>query len=258
MNGLYGKTHFELEEFIDLTRFDQIQLDIWKGIAIAKPLVRNGYLIHNRAFDLADMSYELDFVPLMLAYEEYVKLPDTDPIKITGEEINNKHGYNALATFIKYAFGAHDLYSHFSFWDYYPGWRSDTNQRQLNEAVEYFPSLIDWINGLVDQDVFSNIGRAYLIALDANGYSFEHKDPPLDPDVDSNIFPEFIHVRFNTDRPFYVYDSVLKEKHYIKTRVGWWNDRDIHGGDVINKPSYAVRIDGIFSNNFKRKIGIVE
>ena len=68
--------------------------------------------------------------------------------------------------------------------------------------------------------------------------------------------PEFIHVRPTVDRPFYVYDTEQKKKHYIESRVGWWNDKDLHGGEVSPKPSYALRIDGIFTDEFRKKIGI--
>lgn len=254
MQGLYGRTHFELEDFIDMKSFDNLQIDIWKGIAAAKPKTRQGYLPPFLIYKEDEMSYTMTFKPLMKAYQEYKDLPVTDPVKMAGEEINNKHGYNALATYIKYAFGAHDLYCHYPFWDHYEGWRSNINHRRLTDIAEYFPSLIQWIDNLVIDGVFANIGRAYLVTLDSNGYSFEHRDPPLDPDVSKDIVPEFIHIRPSLDRPFYVYDPDTKEKHYINSRVGWWNDRDVHGGDVTLVPSYALRIDGIFTDKFRNTI----
>lgn len=254
MNGLYSKTHLELEEFVDMKMFDEIQLEILKGIAIAKPDADHGYLLPFAIYDPNELSYHLSFKPLMTAYQEYMKLPDTDPIKITGNEISNQHGYNALSTFIKYSYEAHDLYSHYLFWDYYQGWRDASSNRELTKIAEHFPSLIQWIENLVSDGIFDKIGRAYLIAIDSNGYSFEHRDPPHDPDSPLATFPEFIHVRPNLKRPFYVYDPDTKTKHYIKTRVGWWNDTDVHGGDVTLSPSYAVRIDGVFTDAFRNKI----
>lgn len=256
MNNVHGRTHFELEQFIDLTKFDAIQLDIIKGIATAKPLSQHGYLPPFLIYDPAELSEELRVEPLMKSYQTYRALSDSDLIKRTGEEIKQQHGYNALTTFLKYIYGAHDLYSHYLFWDHFKGWRSNVNHRELTPITEHFSTLIQWIDSLVTDNIFSNIGRAYLIAIESNGYSFEHRDPPLDPDVDASVFPEFIHIRPSIDRPFYVYDSESKQKHYINSRIGWWNDRDIHGGEPAGAPSYAVRIDGIFSDNFRKRIGL--
>lgn len=253
MKGIYGRSHFELEQFIDMSMFDNIQLDIWKGIATAYPLAAHGYLADNMPFTSEDLSGELKFKILMQAYPEYLTLPDTNPIKIAGNEIESKHGYNALSKFLKYAYSAHDLLAHYSLWDYYPGWSTSTDKKLTNIAF-HFTTLIQWIDTLVQTGIFLNIGRAYLITIDSNGHSFEHRDPPLDPDNTTSSPPEFIHFRPNVSRPFYVYDPVTKQKHYIATRAGWWNDSDTHGGEVIMEPSYAVRVDGIFTDTFRNQI----
>lgn len=255
--GLYGKTHFELEQYIDLKTFDEIQMDVWKGIATAKSIVNNGYLIENPVYDKKDLSDTHSYKPLMTAYQEYLSLPDNDPLKVQAQEIEKDFGYNALATFLKYAYGAHDHGSHYLFWDHSPGWRSNDIKRNLTETTKHFPSLMNWIDGLITKGVFSKIGRAYIIAIDSNGYSCEHRDPPLDPDLDETVSPEFIHIRPNLKRSFYVYDPETKEKHYIKSRISWWNDKDMHGGDVCIEPTYAIRLDGIFTDEFKRQLKIL-
>lgn len=256
MQGLYGQTHFEFENHIDMAAFDAIQLDILKGIATAKPLSQHGYLPSYLIYDPSDLSSELTVEPLMKSYQIYKDLPENNPIKEIGSKIKEDYGHNGLTTFLKYVYGSHDLYYHYLFWDYYKGWSSKPKEKKSTPIAAHFPKLMEWLEQLVDDAVFFNIGRVYLIAIESNGHSFEHKDPPLDPDADPNISPEFIHIRPTTERPFYVYDTELKEKHYIKSRIGWWNDRDIHGGEVSGKPSYAIRIDGIFTDEFRKKIGI--
>jgi hypothetical protein len=66
--------------------------------------------------------------------------------------------------------------------------------------------------------------------------------------------PEFIHIKTDLDRPFYLIDPLSKEKTYITTRAAWWNERDWHGGEPILKPTYTFRVDGTFTNEFKEKI----
>ena len=253
MNRLYGRTHFELEEFINLENFDKIQIDIFKGIAQAKIEAPHGYTPSPLPFNISDLSFQ--FKSLMIVYQDYLKLSETDPIRVAGDELESKHGHTAFTTFLKYVYGAHDLTSHYSFWDYYPEWQTNPEKRTLSNIANHFPSLISYIDSLITDGIFSSIGRAYLIAVDSNGYSHEHRDPPADFNYAS--FPEFIHIRPNLKRPFYVYDPYSSQRHYINSRVGWWNDSDIHGGEVTMEPSYAIRIDGIFTNSFRDRIGIL-
>jgi len=206
MLGVYNRTHFELDEFVDLKSFDAIQVSIWKGIATAKSLANHGYLVSTSLFDKSDLSYEKPFISLIEAYREYLKLDDSDPIKVAGVEITKLYGNNELATFLKYAYKAHDLGSHYLLWDHFSNWRH------------------------------------------------EHRDPVLDPDLDKDASPEFIHIRPNLKRPFYVYNPETKQKHYINSRVCWWNDKDLHGGDATIEPSYAVRLDGVFTDEFRTKL----
>jgi len=257
MIGLYGKTHFELDEFIDLTEFDNIQLDIFRGIAIAKSLADHGYLISMKMYNDEDLSSTLSVLPLMDAYRDFLSLPENNDVKIIGDKIYREHGYNALATFLKYTYKAHDLCSHYLFWDYHPNWRLNKHNRQLTKLSEHFSPLINYIDSLIRKEIFINIGRAYLISFDSKGHSFEHRDPHLDPDVSEDVFPEFIHIRPNTKRPFYIFDHEKNKKHYVMSRIGWWNDRDIHGGEAISEPTYAIRIDGIFTDKFKKQLCIL-
>jgi hypothetical protein len=109
------------------------------------------------------------------------------------------------------------------------------------------------VENLVTLNVFSHIGRVAFFVQEAGGISFEHKDPSVDPEH-PDILSEFIHIRINLKRPFYVRDNETLEKHYINTCVGYWNDQDWHGGDSILEPSYAFRVDGVFTDEFRKYI----
>ena len=250
MIGVHGQTHFELEDLIDLTTFDNIQIDILKSMALAKPMAVPAQL--NNPITDENRSYIFDTVkPVFVAYEEFCELPNDSILKQTGLELQDQDEH-AFVEFIKHAFGAHDQYTLYNLVDSGPGWRADPTLCQSTQVALKFPILMKWMESLVSAEVFTHIGRAYLISLGTFGISFEHRDNMADPL--STAASEFIHIRANTNRPFYVYNPITKEKHYIKSRVGWWNDQDVHGGDSIPAPSYAVRIDGVFTDKFKRKI----
>ena len=101
------------------------------------------------------------------------------------------------------------------------------------------------------------------MALDAGGIPWEHYDPEnpvtelFDPnDQHFSEITEFIHIKTDCDRPFYVIDPKSNEKVYVNTRVAWWDERDWHGGEPINRPTYTIKINGRFTDEFKKLIDI--
>jgi hypothetical protein len=68
--------------------------------------------------------------------------------------------------------------------------------------------------------------------------------------------PEFIHVKTDTDRPFYILNPETGERTFMNTRVAYWNESDWHGGIPIQRPTYTLRINGRFSKEFKERIGM--
>lgn len=248
IKGIFGRDYIDLSSLIDLNSFDKLHPEICRGFAIAKDLASIGSVDVPDGFMNLD-EYRGQFKPLHKAYEEFLKLPDTDPIKINGKDFQD----NDLATYLKWAMEGYDLYTFYVLYDFEEGWRTDSSIRGRQGVADHFPGVINWIDSLVKDGVFSHIGRATFFVQEAGGISFEHRDPSVDPEF-PDIPSEFIHVRPSLDRPFYVKDSETSKKIYIDTRAGYWNDQDWHGGDTVLKPTYSLRIDGKFTETFKEKL----
>lgn len=245
--GIYGKPYIDLSSFINVSEFDKLHPAICRSFAIARHHAALGSLDVPDGFMNLSI-YDNQFKPLYKAYEEFLKLSETDPLKIYGLPLQN----NDLSIYLKYALGGYDLYSFYVLYDFNNGWRDDHESRGKQPCANYFPEVIDWIDSLVKQNIFSHIGRASFFAQESGGISFEHRDPSIDPEY-PEMTSEFIHFRPTLDRPFYVRGSD-GNKVYIDSRAAYWNDQDWHGGDVIQKPTYSLRIDGLFAEEFKNKI----
>jgi hypothetical protein len=63
-------------------------------------------------------------------------------------------------------------------------------------------------------------------------------------------------LRYSTKRGFYIWDPEAKNKTYINANAAFWNDQDWHGGDVSNEQEYGLRIDCVFTDKFRKQIGI--
>jgi len=248
IKGINRKPYIDLSKFIDLKSFRDLHPEICRGIALGTKDAAQG------SIDVPDDFMNLEvygnsFKPLHKSYEEFLNLSDTDPIKINGIDFKD----NDLSTYLKFSLGAYDLYSFHVLIDFENGWRGSNQIIGEQNSSKYFPGVMSWIKSLVSNNIFSHVGRATFFIQEAGGISFEHRDPSVDPEF-PDIVSEFIHIRPNLNRPFYIRDKETLEKYYIDTEIAYWNDQDYHGGDPVLMPTYAFRVDGKFTEEFKKKI----
>lgn len=248
IKGIKENPYIDLSSLIDHSSFLKIHPEICRSFALASKFSAIGNLNVPEGFMNLKV-YQDTFIPLHKSYETFLKLQDSHPIKINAQGLNDAD----LATYLKYALNGYDLYSYHFLIDFKEGWRTKDPLYGITPVAEYFPEVVNWVQKLVDLKVFTNIGRAAFFIQEAGGISFEHKDPSVDPEH-PEILSEFIHIRPNLNRPFYVRDNDTLEKHYINTCIAYWNDQDYHGGDSVMEPSYAFRIDGVFTDEFRKLI----
>ena len=246
--GIKGIPYVDLSTLIDHRSFTKLHPDICKGFALGRDDAAIGSLDVPDGFMNLEV-YNDSFVPLHKAYNTYLNLPENHPIKTHGQGLSDAD----LATYLKFALKGYDLYSFHFLIDFKSDWRTSEPLHGITHSAKHFPSVIQWVESLIELKIFSHIGRAAFFVQEAGGISFEHKDPSVDPEFPDKL-SEFIHIRPNLNRPFYVRDKDTKEKVYINTCVGYWNDQDWHGGDPILEPSYSFRVDGVFTDEFRKKI----
>ena len=247
--------------YINMETFDKLQPEIISGFAQAREFAKEGtWMAPGFTFD--DMSYRINWKPIYQALEEFKRLPDSDPIKQAGlklmpTDFNNYKQRNKFTRFLKMAMGAYDPYIYYFLWEE-GSWDDRTAQRKLTEEATYFPNVVKWVEGMIDDRIFEHIGRVIFFHCEHDGIPFEHRD--LDAKNGVNVVKphrnEFIHVRPNTKKAFYLWDPESKDKTYLNTRAAWWNDQDWHGGERIMEQSYGLRIDGKFTEQFRQELDI--
>lgn len=248
LKGILGKPWIDLSDLADFSGFSNIHPHICRSFALASHLVPHGMLYAPEDY-LNLKVYNNQFKMLFECLHEFKNLPDDHPVKINGINLSD----NDLVMYLKFASGGYDLYSFYVLCDFEEGWRTNSEMITKKSLADYFPEVVAWINSLIDQKVFSHIGRATFFVQDSGGMSFEHFDECIDPEY-PELTSEFVHIRQTLDRPFYVRDRETLEKTYINSKVSYWNDQDFHGGDPVSTPTYSFRIDGVFTNEFRNKI----
>lgn len=241
IKGINGRPYIDVSEDVDISKFKSLHAEICRGFVLAKDHVQLGMLYaHEKDQEYVNLNaYKDGLKPVWYMYNKFNALPNDHPIKIAGSEFSN----NDLILYLTYALGAHNPYKIFML--FVDEWCDNSFQRMYSPEHIYFSSVLEWINNL---SIFSHISRAYFLILDGGGTSIEHCDPK------DNGLNEFIHIRSDLDRPFYVRDIETSEKFYIDTLASYFNDQDFHGGDPVNKSTYVLRIDGTFTEEFKNKI----
>ena len=260
IKGINDKAYFNMEEYIDMEKFDNLQPEIMAGFALAREHAKEGtWMAPGFTFD--QMSYIPNWKPIYKAWEEFMSLPDSNPIKQEGMKLmpNDFKDFkqrNLFTRYLKMAMGAYDPYIYYYLWEE-GSWDDRTAPRKLTPEAAYFPSVVNWVESMVGT-IFEDIGRVIFFHLEHDGLPFEHRD--LDARNGVNVIKphrnEFIHIRPDTRNQFYLWDPETKCKTGINARAAWWNDVDWHGGNRVMAQTYSLRIDGKFTEGFRQKLGI--
>jgi len=109
-----------------------------------------------------------------------------------------------------------------------------------------FPELMEFIATLP----FKATGRM-LIMYDPQGRAVTaHRDH-----VSYDLCHEFIWFRTNLRKPFYMLSEQTGEKQYVESYSAWFDSvNQFHGGDASNELAISVRVDGLFSDDFRAQI----
>jgi hypothetical protein len=114
------------------------------------------------------------------------------------------------------------------------------------EATEEFSELMDFIAMLP----FKATGRM-LIMYDTEARPVSaHRDH-----MDTAICHDFIWMRTNMKKPFYMLNHVTGEKMHVASYSAWFDSvNQFHGSEGYDGLSFSIRVDGAFTDEFKAQI----
>jgi hypothetical protein len=117
------------------------------------------------------------------------------------------------------------------------------------DASEFAPLM-----AFIETLPFEAAGRI-LIMYDPDGRAVSaHKDH------DSiELCHEFIWMRTNLSKPFYMLDPDTGERCYVAGHAAWFDTvNQFHGADASGALSFSIRVDGVFSDDFRQRIPFPE
>jgi hypothetical protein len=115
-------------------------------------------------------------------------------------------------------------------------------------AAEEFSELMNFIATLP----FKATGRM-LIMYDPEGRAVTaHRDH-----VSYELCHEFVWFRTNLRKPFYMLNEKTGAKQYVESHSAWFDTvNQFHGGDARDGLAFSIRVDGIFSDDFRDQIPV--
>lgn len=117
---------------------------------------------------------------------------------------------------------------------------------QPTEDASEFQELMDFIGTLP----FKATGRMLIMYDDAGTAGPAHRDH-----VETGLCHEFIWFRTNLHKPFYMLEPATGERQYVESYSAWFDTvNQFHGTDGHNGLGFSIRVDGVFTDAFRRRI----
>lgn len=128
--------------------------------------------------------------------------------------------------------------------NYYDLDRTDLWQR--TEEADEFSELMDFIDTLP----FKARGRIIIMYDDSGRAVTAHRDHDS-----AELCHEFIWFRTSLKKPFYMLNPETDEKLYVTSHSAWFDTvNQYHGADSSGGLSFSIRVDGVFTDAFRRQI----
>ncbi|HEX8179135.1 MAG TPA: hypothetical protein VF525_06270 [Pyrinomonadaceae bacterium] len=113
-------------------------------------------------------------------------------------------------------------------------------------AAQEFSALMEFIETLP----FKATGRMLIIYDDAARSVPAHRDH-----LSIELCHEFIWLRTNLNKPFYLFNQRTNERLYVSSYSAWFDTvNQFHGSDAQAGLSFSIRVDGHFTDEFRQQI----
>lgn len=118
-----------------------------------------------------------------------------------------------------------------------------------SESVADFPELMRFVASLP----LKSYGRCFIIFDDKGVIELPHRDHG-----DPKLKQEFMWFRTNRKKRFYIYERSSGTKHYVESYSAWFDTRHFHGVDPADGLSLSVRVDGVFTDEFRNTVAALQ
>jgi hypothetical protein len=265
MKGIKGQPFIDMSKFVDLEKFKSLQPDILAGIAESKHLAFEGIWCKIETHPNSTNPQDWKSIPDGLKeFLNDASISEDSDVKKWYNDLGNVSSRNKVSRFLKSKYGVYDPIFTFYLTTNVNYGGETMPEADMPNIADYFPSVMEWANSLVGT-VFTKITQIVIVYVEEDSKTLEHQDVAPNDDLtipldkvhhDINQTPEFIHMRFDTSRPFYVFDPEIKNKHFTNSWACWFNSKDWHSIGRSMGPNWSLRFDGPFTDAVKKELNL--
>jgi hypothetical protein len=125
-----------------------------------------------------------------------------------------------------------------------------TDLWSASAEADEFSELMDFIATLP----FRETGRMIIMYDNSGRAVTAHRDHDS-----AELCHEFIWFRTNFSKPFYMLNPESGDKLYVSSHSAWFDTvNQYHGADASGGLSFSIRVDGIFTDEFRSRIPFPE
>lgn len=118
-------------------------------------------------------------------------------------------------------------------------WQKSVEADEFSELMAFIATL-----------PFKATGRMIIMYDDSGRAVTAHRDHDS-----QELCHEFIWFRTSLKKPFYMLNPDTEEKLYVASHSAWFDTvNQYHGADVSGGLSFSIRVDGIFTDEFRSRI----
>lgn len=236
--GVGGLPYIDLDEFIDIEAFDNLFDEL--VIGISKSWVDKGVV----SCGVRDTESRLELCTVLNSPHLYLSQKQMEILEKL-DNLHQKAWYCSLILPIHHPYSLVFIRREKDFWKKQYFEFSDWTHNAV-----FFPKTIEFIKSLP----FKEFGRILLFITEPNEETLIHYDGGR---VESrkNANTEMIYFRPGPNKKkIFIWDDFYQKEYVVKSTASYWNDLDYHGVHASIGKSFSLRIDGVFTDEFRNQL----
>lgn len=120
-----------------------------------------------------------------------------------------------------------------------------TQDTHLRKEFEF---IFDWLK---KENIFKEIGRVQFFINPEGNSTPIHRDY-----AEKSLKDQFIWIRFNKQKDFFVYDAEENKKYFVQGHICTFDNHQWHGSEPNEFMGFSLRVDGVFTEQFLEKTNL--
>lgn len=241
LRGVYNQAYLNLDSLIDVKRLKDLHDEMAFGISqsyIDKGVVSCGNQKSEKKLELCEV---------LRKPENYLTEAQIKRLHQLGN-LHQKAWFCCLLLPIHHPYFMVFIRRERSFWK-----KQYRDHCDWTQNAQFFPETIQFISTLP----FKEVGRIIFFITDHHYETLIHYDANDEFARANHPNTEMIYLRSRLDKRLFLFDENLQKKIYVDAHASFWNDLDWHGTEPSPQKTFALRVDGFFTDEFKHQLSQV-